>query len=78
PESDAFRFDTDADFFSYLRGRCPDLATPDLTRASYRPWIPTHADEKVSTLEPAPAMASRWEESDSGGILSLFSRIFAR
>ncbi|MEA2625020.1 MAG: hypothetical protein QOD06_1065, partial [Candidatus Binatota bacterium] len=42
PESDAFRFDTDADFFSYLRGRCPDLATPDLTRASYRPWIPTH------------------------------------
>jgi len=76
PESDVFRFDSDAQFFQYLDRRCPALELAPKTRTAA-------ADEDrvlaASTTTGDGAPAERRERpatpAASGGILSFLSRL---
>jgi len=61
-ESDVFRFKNDADFFSYLRDRCPSLRLPE------------PAPTLVAKAERKPREKKKSERGDSQGLLPLLFR----
>lgn len=57
PESDVFRFDTDAEFFSYLSNRCPALETPVQAVFARAP-----AESAVTAVPPGGAVRLLYPE----------------
>jgi hypothetical protein len=88
-ESDVFRFDTDAEFFSYLAVRCPSLDFPPMAAVAHAPVAPSVVSmspggavpillpEDVEAL-PRPPETKRATQpaAQKGGALRLLRRIF--
>jgi hypothetical protein len=75
PESDVFRFDSDAELFRYLDRRCPLIRPPrgDRRTAAAAPVL----EQASATLVSATARADDGKSSRKGGLLDSLLRLFS-
>jgi hypothetical protein len=67
PESDVFRFDSDAELFAYLSNRCPRIVIPDRSsRLVSAPGVPVLPGRTNARPETAPVVAAK-ASARSGG-----------